>query len=168
MPANNILRLLPFKARITFYNSLILPLFDYSDIVWGDKNNITLMSSLQVLQNKAAKLILDRPLYSSATEALSILEWPTLSKRRFFRRCTYIFKCVNDLISYHIELSSNNNRYNTRNSNDIRLPKVTRNWGKQRTAYHAVNDFNSLPTFLKSLKTLKLFKRELHNYLKSN
>ena len=31
--------LLPLHARLTLYNSLILPLFDYGDIVWGDKNN---------------------------------------------------------------------------------------------------------------------------------
>ena len=31
------------------------------------------MSSLQTLQNKAAKLILDRPLYSSASDALTTL-----------------------------------------------------------------------------------------------
>jgi hypothetical protein len=37
-------------------------LFDYGDIVWGDKDNITSMQALQVLQNKAAKFILDRPL----------------------------------------------------------------------------------------------------------
>ena len=37
------------------------------------KHDITLMSSLQVLQNKAAKVILNRPLYSSSTEALAVL-----------------------------------------------------------------------------------------------
>ena len=57
--------LLPFRARILFYKSLVMPLFEYADLVWGDKHNVTLMSSasLQVLQNKAAKVILDRPLY---------------------------------------------------------------------------------------------------------
>ena len=35
-----------------------MPHFEYADLVWGDKHNITLMSSLQVLQNKAAKVIL--------------------------------------------------------------------------------------------------------------
>jgi len=35
-----------------------MPLFEYADLVWGDKHNVTLMSSLQVLQNKAAKIIL--------------------------------------------------------------------------------------------------------------
>ena len=52
-----------------------MPLFYYADLVWGDKRNVTLMSSLQVLQNKAAKIILDRPLYSSATHSLTTLKW---------------------------------------------------------------------------------------------
>ena len=60
-----------------------MPLFEYADLVWGDKHNITLTSSLQVLQNKAAKVILNRPLYSSSTEALAVLKWLPLEKRRF-------------------------------------------------------------------------------------
>ena len=28
--------LLPFTARLLFYNSLVLPIFDYGDLVWGD------------------------------------------------------------------------------------------------------------------------------------
>ncbi len=51
--------LLPRYARLLFYKSLILPLFDYGDLVWGDKNNDVLMGNLQILQNKAAKVILD-------------------------------------------------------------------------------------------------------------
>ena len=35
--------------------------------------NVTLMSSLQVLQNKAAKIILDRPLYSFTAQTLTTL-----------------------------------------------------------------------------------------------
>ena len=66
--------LLPFRARLLFYKSLVMPLFEYADLVWGDKHNITLMSSLQVLQNKAAKVILNRPLYLSSTEAW-LISW---------------------------------------------------------------------------------------------
>ena len=61
--------LLPLYARLTFYNSLVLPLFDYIDIAWGDKNNSTLMAHLQLSQNNAARLILDLLKYFSATEA---------------------------------------------------------------------------------------------------
>lgn len=59
----------PFKARVLFYNGLVLPLFDYADVVWGDKNNIALMDNIQVLQYKAAKIILDKPLHSSSSKA---------------------------------------------------------------------------------------------------
>ena len=43
---NRIKHLLPFSARVLFYNNLIMPLFDYADLVWGDKHNVTLMTSL--------------------------------------------------------------------------------------------------------------------------
>ena len=46
--------LLPLYARLLYYNSLVLPLFDYGDLVWKDKNNCTLMQDLQILQAKAA------------------------------------------------------------------------------------------------------------------
>ena len=38
------------------------------------------------------------------------------------------------------EINSNN----TRNKNNLCLPKVKRNWSKQRLEYHAVNDWNTL------------------------
>ena len=60
--------LLPHYARVLYYNSLAQPLFDYGDLVWGDKNSCTLMQNLQILQTKAAKVILDRPPFSSSTE----------------------------------------------------------------------------------------------------
>ena len=65
--------LLPFDARQTLYNSLVLPLFDYGDIIWGDKNNVTLMNDLQVQQSKAAKIILNQPIFSSSILRLSTL-----------------------------------------------------------------------------------------------
>ena len=159
--------LLPFKSRLLFYNTLVLPLFDYADIVWGDKNNITIMSSLQVLQNKAAKIILDRPLHSSATEALGALKWLPLENRRFQRRCIYIYKCLNGLIKHHIKLETHQecHQQNTRNKDKFRLPKVTRNWGKQRISYHAVNDYNTLSKEIRNSHNIQSFKSKLFKYL---
>ncbi len=42
---------IPLKTRLIIHNALILPLFDYGDIIWGDKNNsYDLMDQPQVLQ----------------------------------------------------------------------------------------------------------------------
>ena len=62
--------LLPQQSRITLCDALMLSLFDYADITWGDKNNVTLMDSLQTLQNEAAKVILGLSPYHSESEAL--------------------------------------------------------------------------------------------------
>ena len=49
---------------------------------WGDKDNAVFMNNLQALQNKAAKLVLDKPLYSSATDALNQLGWSAKFKTK--------------------------------------------------------------------------------------
>ena len=159
--------LLPFRARLLFYKSLVMPLFEYADLVWGDKHNITLMSSLQVLQNKAAKVILNRPLYSSSTEALAVLKWLPLEKRRFQRRCVHVYKCINGLINHDMDLIRQDvlHRHNTRNKGNFRLPRVKRNWGKQRTQYHAVSDFNSLSQTIKDSRNVNSFKRNVFKFL---
>ena len=137
-------------------------MFDYADLVWGDKDNLVLMDELQVLQNKAAKIILDRPLQSSATEALSALKWLDLYRRRNYHRCVHIWKCVNGYTKHCLDIRrcSQIHSYNTRNKNTIRLPKVKRNWGKQRTNYQAVKDWNDLDCDTRNALTLTSFKKK--------
>ena len=89
--------LLPLDVLITLYNTLISPLFDYADVIWGDKDNTTLMADLQILQNKAAKVILDLPGHASSTDALG---WPTLSQRRLVNRYMITFKYIHGLVVF--------------------------------------------------------------------
>ena len=95
--------LLPIETWTTLYNSLVCPLFDYADTTWGDRGNATLTNELQLLQNKAAKTILSLPSFSSSTEALNALGWPTLVKRRLFHRCVFVYKYVNGLIDFNFD-----------------------------------------------------------------
>ena len=78
-----------------------------------------------MLQNKAAKLILDKPLCSSVPQ----LGWLSLEQRRLFHRCLYVYKCVNAK-----KRRSDVHSYITRNKDDliIRFPSVKRNWEKQQ------------------------------------
>ena len=151
---------LDLNTRCVLYTSLILPLFDYGDLIWGDKNNVTLMNSLQVLENKAAKLILDkRPRYSS-TEALQELKWSTLTERRHKHRCTFIFKCIHGLIDFDFNLTKNEDIYhhNTRQRSNLHLPQAKTNKGKQRPTYQATADFNNLEQKLKNATSIINFK----------
>ena len=120
-------QMLPFQSCLTLYSSLVIPLFDYGDIVWGDKNNSTLLENLQILQNKAAKIILDGHSQSSASEALHSLCWKPLHLRRRFHRCTTIFKCLNGFIDFNFNFVRNTTIHNdnTRSRDDFHLPRVS-------------------------------------------
>ena len=87
---------------LLLYNALIRPLFDFADTIRGDRDNITLMHDLQVLQNKAAKVILDLPNYASSTDALKTLGWPTLFQDRLVHRYITTFKYIDWLVDQAI------------------------------------------------------------------
>ena len=89
--------LFPVSALKLLATTTILLLLDYADIVWGDKNNKTLMGGIQILQNKMEKIILDKPVHASATEALNELEWETMFKRRKLHRLHFMYKVVNNV-----------------------------------------------------------------------
>ena len=84
--------LIPGGQRLTLVNSMIIPLFDFGDTVWGDRNNKCLMTTLQVLDNWSAKLILNMKPHESSTEAMQQLHWKPLELRRKFHRCAIIYK----------------------------------------------------------------------------
>ena len=124
------------------------------------------MAKLQILQNKAAKLILDRPWFSSATSALHELGWKPLSNRRFYHRCLYVFKCLNNLVDYDVNFLYNRDihNHNTRVKNKLRLPRVKRNWGKYKVDYHAISDWNLLDEEITTSDSLSRF---ISNFLKN-
>ena len=84
------------------------------------------MENLQVLQNKAAKIILERPLHSSASDARSCLGWLDLAQRTRLHRYLFVYKSVNGLLKHHLEIISNKDVHgnDTRNKGDIRLPII--------------------------------------------
>lgn len=101
--------------------------------MWGDKNNETLMGQLQVLQNKAAKVLLNLPPRSSSTEAQDRLNLKPLSKRRHFHRCVMMQKYLLGEIDFKFDIRRNSGFRSrlTRRSNDLHLPRVRTNWGEQ-------------------------------------
>jgi hypothetical protein len=155
--------LLPTDSRLTLFSCLVLPLFDYGDVIWGDKNNISLMNDLQVQQSKAAKIILNKPISFSSTEALSTLKWKRLSERRRAHRCILIFKCLNNHINFDFNLVYNSSihNYNTRQSCFLHLPKTRTNWGKHKVTYHAVYDYNNLESDCQNAQTISQFKSKV-------
>ena len=107
--------------------------------------------------------MLGQPPRSSSTEALKSLDLKSLSTRRFFHRCIATHKCLIGETDFNFNFTKNQavHSYNTRRSNDIRLPLPRTNWGKQTFIFHAAKDWNSLPNDLKECNFLSIFKSKL-------
>ena len=77
---------------------------------------------------------------SSSTETLDRLDRKTLLKRRHFHRCVMMQKYLLGEIDFEFDVRRNSSfhSYLTRRSNDLHLPRVRTNWGKQtlKTANH--------------------------------
>ena len=81
-------------------------------------------------------------------------------------RC--FFKMPSDFKNYDGSLVvtlQEQHSYNTRNKANLKIPSVKRNWGKQRTGYHAVSDFNSLDKTIRASDNVNILKRQIFNSL---
>ena len=108
--------LLPVRSREIMYNTMIQPILDYGDIVWGDHFNEVHMNRLQVLQSKAAKIILNQSMFSSSSSALSNLGWKTLRVRRSYHRSLFVFKSLLNISDFN-PLRPNSDLSQTSNCN---------------------------------------------------
>ena len=123
------------------------------------------MDHLQVLQNNAARVILDLPRFNLlASKALDQLNWKPLFLRRKHRRCIAAYKCLNDLIDYDFNILTKNSdihNYKTRGRDELRLPSARTNWGKQRFIYSAFKDWNLLDPDIKSVSCYNSFQIQI-------
>ena len=123
------------------------------------------MSKLKVVQNKAAQIILNEPFHSSATDVLNSLVWLNLEQRRRLHRCIYVYKCMNGIASHSMQFLKNSevHSYNKRSKGNLRLPRVTRNWGMQRINYHAIKAWNNLNMETRKSDSILTLKRKVLN-----
>ena len=157
--------LLRMDTRIIYVNTMVLPIMEYACLVWGDKNNKVLMDSLQTLQNKAARILLDLPPYSSGSEALKILHWQNLHTRRSVQRCIWMYQLVHGQDTCAVTSGSNVHSYNTRNKLMLRTEKSNLNKGLQKSYNCFLGEWNMLSKDIKNLPTKKHFKRAILNRL---
>ena len=109
------------------------------------------MNDLQVLQNKDLKIILNRPLYSSATNALVTLRWLNLARTQILSSLYTLLLCLQSVLmalwitqwSYQ-QLSRDVHNITQERKTVLRLPLATKNWGKKRVHYHSLKDWNNL------------------------
>jgi len=141
-------RYVPQNTLITIYKSLIEPVFDYCDVVWGNLNR-TLTTRLQELQNRAARIITREGYDVRSTTIRGELSWDDLETTRRKHIAILLYKIVNNRSpGYLIDLFvKGNSVYSLRESGSrLILPKYNTEFAKGSSfAFVGAKRWNSIP-----------------------
>ena len=173
--ANNSIRnlhrinqLIPLKHRILLYNSLVASHYNYSDTVWSGCG-VANEKKLQTTQNFAARSILGKSKYSSATEALKTLKFLPLKQKRKVHEAVYVHKALNEKLPRETtqQYRDYEPKTNLRSSKTHRLniPKHSTEQYKRGPLYRTLKTWNSVPEELRTDLTTPNFKKKYQEHL---
>ena len=160
----------PQGSLVTLYKSLIQPYLDYCAPLW-DTCDKTLREKLQILQNRAARVITGATYDDRIRlgDLLQMLGWDTLHVRWAKLKCVLLYKVLNQdyspcLGESLVRLTNLNRGYNLRNDEtDLALPKPKTNFLKRSFKYSASMLWNNLSLQAKTATSLRQFKRSIAN-----
>lgn len=160
---------LNLETRISLYNSIILPHFNYcSSVIYTSSVNC---HRLQILQNKAMRFILGVNRYTSINSMLEVLGWFNVQTNLFIKTMIFIYKLLNNMIpgylSSRVVRVNTIHTYNTRNCNNYYVNYTTCTLTKNSLFYKGIIKYNSLPNDLKVINNVRAFKQELIKFVKN-
>ncbi|MCG7879870.1 MAG: hypothetical protein N0C90_26630, partial [Candidatus Thiodiazotropha endolucinida] len=145
--------------------SYLLPIVEYSCIVWGGCSAHD-CSSLQKLQNEAARIVTGLTRSVSLDNLYRECGWVPLAERRRQQKLIFMYRSVNGLVPTYItdlipppvrEINS----YALRNQNDITIPFCRTEISRKSCISSSISAWNSLSIGLRNSSSLASFKYQL-------
>ena len=161
---------LPKETLLMLYNTMVLPLIDYGNVVYSNCS-ATSMKKLQVMQNKGARMILNCHYRTHIVDMLKELKWLNVKDRAEFHKMCLVYKSKNGLVpSYISDLMSqvterHEHETRSRTQNNLCLVKPKNNQLKRSFQYSGALGWNNLSTEIRSAPSLTSFKAK---YLKAH
>ena len=161
----------PRESLVLLYKTLIEPYFRYCNTVWGYCNE-TLLDKLQVLQNKAARVIKGSKFENTNHPVLlKELRWLNVRQLIFIDTAILMYRVANNLapepISDMYQLANNVHNYNTRYASDgnvyVNRPNTTK--GQRFSNFAGARVWSRVPATIKEAQSLVLFKTQHKEYL---
>ena len=141
---------LPCSTTNLLAKAMVFPHFDYCSPVWSNFSVIH-HNSLQILQNKLARVLLHADIRTSIDKMMNDLNWIKLDNRWKHQLLVMTFKCLKeiapDYISSYFTFTRSTHNKNTRSqvTNILITPPWNIIAGKQSFHYRAASLWNRLP-----------------------
>ena len=150
--------------------SLIMSKLDYCNSVLAGING-SMLSKLQVAQNNAARLVLNKRKRDHASPLLTKLHWLPVQERIAYKIATLCYKCLNGSAPSYLSnlLTPYVPSRQLRSSSDTTKLTMTipnlKTFGERSFVYSAPKIWNALPQQLRESETLNIFKKNLKTHL---
>ena len=153
------------QALNQIYMSYVLPILEYSSIVW-DNCTVYEAEALDKIQNEAARIVTGLTRSVSLANLYSECGWIPLKTRRQEQKQTLIFKAVNGLTPNYISdlippLVRNTTNHSLRNNNDFVVPYARTEISRKSCIPSFLSLWNSLDSDIRSSNRTSHFKSNL-------
>ena len=155
--------ILPLKYRKMFANALVLPVFDYLDIIYcrASKRNLT---DLDILYKKVANIALDVPTTESSLSVYKDMAWLPLHLRRQLHLSSYMFRIIKGHCPTKFEGKFRYISGGSRNANNCNL-YIPKSRSHKEFSYLGATCWNTLPHEQRDLDDIKKFTSSLKGQL---
>ena len=151
-------------------SAFVLSRIDYSNGLFAGLPDVAL-EPLQRVQNAAARLVMNLKPSDHITPALFQLHWLPVKQRILYKLCLMVYKSVNNQApSYLSELfhpiSNIPSRLALRSAttHDLDIPRTRLYFGERAFSVAGAREWNNLPSNLRSVSDIHLFKRLLKTH----
>lgn len=164
-------RTFPTHLKKKLVESLIFPIFDYCDVVYNGLS-VESAQSLQVAQNACIRYVLNLRKYDHVSQCYKDLDWMNLKQRRQLHNLLLFYKIINtqrpSYIVQSFQFLADSNNYSTRSvaTKLLTVPLHHTTSFEKSFQICTVRLWNSLPSEIRNLQNLSLFKSEVVRYLK--
>ena len=176
--SNNLLRQINFIKKYLdceslkrLICSLILSRIDYCNSLYINLPN-TLLNKLQLIINRAARLISNIHPGERITPILIAFHWLPIKARILYKYCIIIYKTLKfeepSYLLTHLERYTSSANVTIRAESDpykLHIHRVNNKWGERSFHYNASRTYNWLPIDIKNSPTFELFKKRLKSFL---
>ena len=159
-----------YSVRKKLAMQLIFPILDYCDVVYISASK-SVLAPLTKVYNRICRFILQCPYLTHHCLMYQSLQFPSPQARRQLHWFQFIFKCIHFnyppyLKQYFVQLTSN---YQTRRSVHpyFSVPHIRNTTGRKAFMFRAPNDWNHLPTCIRSSPSLHCFNHALSSHLET-
>ena len=157
------------KSALLLYNSLAVPHIDFCSSILFMLNDGDIRT-IQLIQNRALRIVLNRPRDSSATAMHQDTSFLTVRQRITYNILLLMYKATNGLLPQYISSQlayvSDVQPYALRSNNNLRLPALLTNTGQRSFLYRGAKLFNDMKSSGVTPDTnIRTFKEQLKTYV---